>query len=99
MVTDDDPRALEALAARAGGHWRVCDDGLECGTSGAFHLLLEQADGTIRTVAASLDVLDEDRAFMVYLAAAANLAPRLAAELREARTRPANDTGPGHEGV
>ncbi|HXT36374.1 MAG TPA: hypothetical protein VN837_12425 [Chloroflexota bacterium] len=88
MVADDDLRALDALAARADGHWHVCDDGLECGTAGAFHLLLEQADGTIRTVAASLDVLDEDRAFMVYLAAAANLAPRLAAELRESRTRP-----------
>ena len=86
MVMDDDLRALEELAARAGGHWRVCDDGLECGTTGAFHLLLEQADGTTRTVAGSLDVLDEDRAFMVYLAAAANLAPRLAAELRASRT-------------
>ncbi|MGH2410758.1 MAG: hypothetical protein ACRDGS_10370, partial [Chloroflexota bacterium] len=56
------------------------------GTTGAFHLLLEQADGTTHTVAASLHVLDEDRLYMVYLAAAANLAPRLAAELRESRT-------------
>ncbi|HEY8285087.1 MAG TPA: hypothetical protein VIJ28_11945 [Chloroflexota bacterium] len=94
MVTDDDLKILEELAARAGGHWRVCDDVLECGTAGAFHLLLEQPDGTTRVVAASLDVLDEDRAFMVYLAAAANLAPRLAAELRESRARPARDGAP-----
>lgn len=87
MIADEDLDTLEELAAQAGRHWRVCDDVLECGTSGAFHLMVENADGTSRTAAVSMDVLDEDRALLVYLAAAANLAPRIAAELRALRNR------------
>ncbi|MGH2386689.1 MAG: hypothetical protein ACRDIE_00685 [Chloroflexota bacterium] len=87
MITDEDLGKLEKLAAQAGRHWRVCDDVLECGTAGAFHLIVEHADGTSRTAAVSMDVLDEDRALLVYLAAAANLAPLVAAELRAARAR------------
>jgi hypothetical protein len=87
MIADEDLGELEKLAAQAGRHWRVCDDVLECGTSGAFHLIVENADGTSRTAAVSMDVLEEDRALLVYLAAAANLAPLIAAELRALRAR------------
>ncbi|HVA89490.1 MAG TPA: hypothetical protein VNL71_06580 [Chloroflexota bacterium] len=98
MVSDDDLRTLEELAARAGAHWRVCDDVLECGTAGAFHLLREQADGTTRAVSASLDVLEEDRTLMVYLAAAANLAPLLVAEIRELRAGTTGSPQPPNSG-
>jgi hypothetical protein len=87
MLTDEELTALQAMAAQASGHWRVCDDLLECGTSGAFHLLLEGPDGTSLTAAASTDVLAEDRARLVYLAAAANLVPALAEEVRTLRAR------------
>ncbi len=93
MITDRDLGALEELAAQAGGHWRVCDNVLECGTSGNFHLLVEGADGTSRTAAVSVDVLDEDRALLVYLAAAANLMPAAIAELRALRAALAGTTG------
>ena len=85
MITDQDLDTLNELATRAGRHWRVCDDVLECGTSGNFHLLVEANDGTTRTAATSVDVLDEDRALLVYLAAAANLVPAAIAELRMLR--------------
>jgi hypothetical protein len=85
MITDQDLSRLEELAAQARGHWRVCDNVLECGTSGNFHILLDGTDGTSRTAAVSVDVLDEDRALLVYLAAAANLMPAAIAELRTLR--------------
>jgi hypothetical protein len=85
MMSDQDLGRLEELAARAGRHWRVCDDVLECGTSGNFHLVVEGNDGMSRTAATSVDVLEEDRALLVYLAAAANLIPTAIAELRMLR--------------
>lgn len=87
MVAEEDLATLQMMATRMAGHWRVCDDLLECGTSGAFHLLLDGDDGPTCPVAASLDVLDEDRERLVYLAAAANLAPLLAAEVQVLRAR------------
>jgi hypothetical protein len=85
VITNQDLNRLEELAAQAGRHWRVCDDVLECGTSGNFHLLVEGNDGTTRTAAFSVDVLDEDRALLVYLAAAANMLPKVIADLRVLR--------------
>jgi hypothetical protein len=92
MITDQDIGRLEELAGQAGRHWRVCDDVLECGTSGNFHLVMEGNDGTTRTAATSVDVLDEDRALLVYLAAAANLIPAAIAELRMLRAELAAKT-------
>jgi hypothetical protein len=84
-ISRQELEALEELARHAGTNWRVCDDVLSCGTSGAYHLLADDARGATCTVAASTDVLDLDRARLVYLAAAANLAPALAAEVRRLR--------------
>jgi hypothetical protein len=85
MITEQDLSTLEELAAQAGRHWRVCDNVPACGTTGNFHLVVEGKYGTSRTAAVSADVLDEDRALLVYLAAAANMLPAAIAELRVLR--------------
>lgn len=82
-------QALLEMARHAGANWRVCDDVLTCGTTGAFHLVVDDEDGSACTAAASTDALDQDRARLVYLAAAANLVPALVAEVRRLRALPA----------
>lgn len=86
MVTDADLEALEELARHAGRHWQVADHLLECRTCGSYQLQVLDVDGVPRTVVAASDVLDEDRERLVYLAAAANMAPLLAAEVRRLRS-------------
>lgn len=85
MIAEEDLDALLALARRAGGHWQVADHVLECRTCGAYHLETTDGAGNARPIIAAGDVLDDDRDRLVYLAAAANMAPLLAEEVRRLR--------------
>jgi hypothetical protein len=85
MIAEDDLDALLALARRACGHWQVADRVLECRTCGAYHLEVIDQEGSAHTVVSAGDVLDDDRDRLLYLAAAANVAPLLAEEVRRLR--------------